>query len=259
MSSLLSGLFSGLLGAKNHPDAIDEEAWHIAMQLPLFEGLSMEETTRLRELAAKLLDEKAINGAGGTEVDAAMATIIAALAALPVMNLGYDWYEGWKEIVVYPDEFIHDGEQMDETGVVHHVRAARSGESWDGGPMVLSWQDVSQSGQCDGFNVVIHEFAHKLDMKNGNANGRPPLHAEMSPIGWAHDFQIAYEDFCRRVDSGEETLIDPYAAESPAEFFAVLSEYFFEAPEILHEIYPAVYRQMKQFFRQDPLSRQYAS
>lgn len=224
------------------------------MELPLFGGLNAEEIARLRELAGQLLADKAFSGAGGAEVDAGMATVIAAFATLPVLNLGYGWYEGWNEIVVYPGEFIHDGEQMDEAGIVHHVRHARSGESWEGGPMVLSWQDVEQSGQAGG-NVVIHEFAHKLDMRNGVANGRPPLHSGMSPEAWAHDFQTAWDDLCRRVDSGEETQIDPYATESPAEFFAVLSEYFFEAPDVLHAVYPAVYGQLQRFYLQDPLSR----
>jgi len=229
------------------------------MQLPVFGGLSAEEIVRLRELANELLADKAFSGAGGAEVDVSMATIIAAFAALPVLNLGYGWYEGWKEIVVYPGEFIHDGEQTDEAGVVHHIRHARSGESWEGGPMVLSWQDVEWSGLGEGFNVVIHEFAHKLDMKNGSANGRPPLHSGMDPEAWTHDFQAAYDDLCRRVDSGEDTLIDPYAAESPAEFFAVLSEYFLEAPDVLHETYPAVYGQLQRFYLQDPLARLVAS
>ncbi|HEX5364257.1 MAG TPA: M90 family metallopeptidase [Gallionella sp.] len=225
------------------------------MALPLFHGLNPEEIARLRELAGKLLADKAFSGAGGAEPDVAMATVIAAFAALPVLNLGYGWYEGWQEIVVYPGEFLHEGEQMDEAGVVHHVRHASSGESWEGGPMVLSWQDVEQSGLGEGYNVVIHEFAHKLDMRNGSANGRPSLHSGMNPDDWAHDFLAAYDDLCRRVDGGEEILIDPYAAESPAEFFAVLSECFFEAPDVLHAAYPEVYRQLQRFYLQDPLMR----
>ena len=157
--------------------------------------------------------------------------------------------------MVYPGEYVYDGEQMDEDGIVHHVRHVRSGEAMEGGPMVLSWQDVEHSGQGEGFNVVIHEFAHKLDMKNGDANGRPPLHSGISPADWASDFQAAYDDLCRRVGSGEETLIDPYATESPGEFFAVLSEYFFEAPDVLHQEYPAVYGLLVRFYRQDPLAR----
>ncbi|BBI99759.1 hypothetical protein FGKAn22_14520 [Ferrigenium kumadai] len=254
----MGGFFAGLLGWGKDVPVLDDEAWQAAMGLPVFDGLNPEEIDRLRELAGKLLADKAFNGAGDAEVDTGMATVIAAFAALPVLNLGYGWYEGWNEIVVYPGEFLYDGEQMDEAGVVHHVRHARSGESWEGGPMVLSWQDVQHSGLGEGYNVVIHEFAHKLDMRNGNANGRPPLHSGMSPEEWAHDWQTAYDDFCRRVDGGEETLIDPYAAESPAEFFAVLSECFFEAPDVLHQVYPAVYGQLQRFYLQDPLARHFS-
>ncbi|MBK9160735.1 MAG: zinc-dependent peptidase [Nitrosomonadales bacterium] len=248
-------MLARLFGMGKDAVALDERVWQAAMQLPVFEGLTAEENTRLRDLATSLLADKAFSGAGGVEMDAGMATAIAIFAALPVLNLGYGWYEGWKEIVVYPGEFIHDGEQMDENGVVHHVRHARSGEAWEGGPMVLSWQDVACSGEGEGFNVVIHEFAHKLDMRNGDANGRPPLHSGMSPDEWARDFQAAYDDFCRRVDGGEETPIDPYASDSPAEFFAVLSEYFFEMPDVLRENYPAVYGQLARFYVQDPLVR----
>lgn len=251
----MAGFLGRLFGHDRDVPVVDEQVWQWVIGLPVFDGLNAEEVARLRELAGRLLADKAINGAAGAEVDAGMATVIAAFAALPVLNLGYGWYEGWNEIVVYPGEFLYDGEQMDEAGIVHHVRHARSGESWEGGPMVLSWQDVEHSGLGEGYNVVIHEFVHKLDMKNGAANGRPPLHPGMSPDDWAHDFQTAYDDFCRRVDAGEETAIDPYAAESPAEFFAVLSECFFEAPDVLHEAYPAVYGQLQQFYRQDPLAR----
>ncbi len=251
----MAAFFSGLFGWGKASVVVDDEAWRMVMESPLFDGLNPEEIERLRDLAARLLADKSFSGAGGVEVDAGMATVIAAFAALPVLNLGYGWYEGWKEIVIYQAEFIHDGEQMDEAGVVHHVRHVRSGESWEGGPMVLSWEDVEWSGLGEGYNVVIHEFAHKLDMKNGSANGRPPLHSGMSPEEWAHDLQSAYDDLCRRVDGGEEPLIDPYAAESPAEFFAVLSEYFFEVPDVLHETYPAVYAQLTRFYLQDPLSR----
>ncbi|HZW26409.1 MAG TPA: M90 family metallopeptidase [Gallionella sp.] len=251
-----SALFASLIRGGGGSLALDESAWQAVTDLPLFDGLSPEERGRLRELAVRLLADKAFSGAGGAEVDAGMATAIAAFAALPVLNLGYGWYEGWNEVVVYPGEFVYEGEQMDEAGVVHHVRHARSGEAWEGGPMVLSWDDVEWSGRREGFNVVIHEFAHKLDMKNGDANGRPPLHSGMDAQAWAHDFQTAYDDLCHRVDSGEQTAIDPYATESPAEFFAVLSEYFFEAPEVLHQSYPEVYGQLARFYLQDPLARQ---
>ena len=103
--------------------------------------------------------------------------------------------------------------------------------------------------------MVLHEFAHKLDMLNGDANGYPPLHRGMDAAAWAHDFGSAYDDFCRRVDAGEDTLIDPYASYDPAEFFAVSTEIFFETPHLLDSQYPAVYRQLRQFYRQHPLAR----
>ncbi|TXT23041.1 MAG: hypothetical protein FD134_2310 [Gallionellaceae bacterium] len=250
--SLLANLFGG--GKGSH--AQDEGTWQAVMERPVFDGLDDAERVRLHELAIQLLADKAFTGAGGIEVGNGMATTIAAFAVLPVLNLGYGWYEGWCEIVVYPGEYLYDGEQMDEDGIVHHIRHARSGEAMEGGPMVLSsWQDVGHSGQGAGFNVVIHEFAHKLDMRDGSANGRPPLHSGMSPEDWARDFRTAYDDLCRRVDGGEDTAIDPYATDSPAEFFAVLSEYFFEAPDVLQQEYPGVYGQMVSFYRQDPLVR----
>lgn len=248
---LLASLFVSGRGAF----ALDEAAWRAALALPVFEGLDAEEQLRLRALAQALLADKAFSGASGLEVDAAMATLIAAHAALPVLNLDVSAYGDWREVVVYPGEYAFEGEQMDESGVVHQVRHVRSGEAMEGGPLVLSWQDVEWSGRGEGFNVVIHEFAHKLDMRNGSANGRPPLHAGMDAGRWAAVWQAAYDDFCRRVDGGEETQIDPYASESPAEFFAVLSEYFFEAPGVLHADYPEVYGLLAQFYRQDTLAR----
>lgn len=248
--ALLASLFGGKGEHKLHG-----ETWQAVTDLPLFDGLDADERARLRELALRLLGDKAFSGAGGIAVDDGMATAIAAFAALPVLNIGYGGYAGWREIVVYPGEFIHDGEHMDEDGIVHHVRDVRSGEVMQGGPMVLSWEDVEHSGQGEGFNVVIHEFAHKLDMKNGAANGQPPLHSGMSPAEWAREFQSAYDDLCRRVDRGEDTRIDPYATENPAEFFAVFTEYFFEAPDMLKQEYPVVYGLLVRFFRQDPLAR----
>jgi len=129
------------------------------------------------------------------------------------------------------------------------------GESWEHGPVILSWEDVQNSGANDGFNLVIHEFAHKLDMLDGSANGAPALHVNMSLAEWSRVFTQAYADFCARVDRAEDTDIDPYASESPAEFFAVLSEAFFEIPLSVRRLYPEVYEQLALFYRQDPVNR----
>jgi Mlc titration factor MtfA (ptsG expression regulator) len=248
-------MLTSLFGSGKGEYVLHEATWRAVLQVPLFDGLPVADRARLRGLAQQLLADKAFSGAGGIAVDDGMATAIAAFAALPILNLGYEWYEGWSEIVVYPGEFAHDAEQMDDDGIVHQFHHIRSGEVMAGGPMVLSWQDVECSGQRDGFNVVIHEFAHKLDMKNGETNGRPPLHQGMDPADWSREFQAAFDHLRRRADSGMDTTIDPYATENPAEFFAVLSEYFFEVPDVLKQEYPAVYRLLAQFYRQDTLAR----
>jgi len=250
----VAGLLTSLFG-RPAPLTLDPVAWAEALALPVFAGLSGDEAARLEDLARRLIADKTCTGVAGHEVDAAMATRIAAFAALPILNLGYERYKGWNEIVVYPAEFVPEREVMDDFGVVHRVRQPLSGEAWPGGPLVLSWDDVLHSGGGQGYNVVIHEFAHKLDMQNGAVDGLPPLHSGLTVGVWAAAFNRAYDDFCRRVDGGEETVIDPYAADSPAEFFAVLSEYFFEQPEVLNGDYPAVYEQMRWFYKQDPLRR----
>ncbi|NWG88020.1 MAG: zinc-dependent peptidase [Hydrogenophilaceae bacterium] len=234
---------------------MSEADWQQALGLPVFAGLSAEERDRLVALAQRLVADKTFSGAAGMPVDGVMAATIAAQAVLPILHLGYDWYAGWQEVIVYPGEFVPEREEVDEAGVVHHVRRPLSGEAWAGGPLVLSWGDVEQSGHCEGYNVVIHEFAHKLDMSNGAVDGLPRLASTAAIEAWAAAFSPAYEDFCRRVDAGEATELDPYASESPAEFFAVLSEYFFEWPEPLFTAYPAVYQQMQRFYRQDTLAR----
>jgi Mlc titration factor MtfA (ptsG expression regulator) len=228
---------------------------HVVEGLPILRGLSAEELARLRERASLLLHDKTFSEAGGAAVDEAMQLAIAVQASLLTLNLDEDSYQGWREIILYPDEFLRPREEVDEAGVVHHSRDILAGESWHGGPLVLSLADVEASGQADGYNVVLHEFAHKLDMLNGDANGFPPLHRGMDAAAWAHEFSQAYEDLCTRVDAGEETPIDPYATYNPAEFFAVLTEAFFEIPGLLHTEYPGVYAQLRQFYRQHPLVR----
>lgn len=223
--------------------------------LPLLTDLSESERRELRDLAILFLHDKTLTGAGGLEVSRDMALQIALQACLPVLRLGLDWYSRWSQVIVYPDSFVPRHSEVDEAGVVHEVRRPLEGESWQRGPVILSWRGASGAGTLDGANLVIHEFAHKLDMRTGTANGRPPLHRDMSPAQWARVLSAAFDDFRRRLDADEELPFDAYAAESPAEFFAVLSEVFFEWPEALHESYPAVYEQLRAFYRQDPLAR----
>ncbi len=234
----------------------DAGIWlRVSTELALLGGLGVGELDRLREAMILFLHDKRINGAAGLSIDDRVRYHIAAQACLLVLELDVDHYAGWSEVIVYPDEFLPRREYVDEAGVVHLSRHPLAGEAWPHGPVILSWADALSSVVRDGANVVIHEFAHKLDMRNGEANGFPPLHKGMSRAAWVAAFAAAYEDVCRRVDADEHTLVDPYASESPAEFFAVLSEVFFETPAVLKQCYPAVYEQMRLFYRQDPSTR----
>ncbi len=222
-------------------------------RLPILHGLDMAERMRLRESASLFIHDKTFSAAGGADVDDAILLLIALQACLLTLNLDEDSYRGWSEIILYPDAFLHQREEMDEAGVVHRSRDILAGEAWHGGPLVLSIASVEASGEADGVNVVLHEFAHKLDMLNGEANGFPPLHRGMDAAAWARDFSAAYANLSARVDAGEDTVIDPYATTDPAEFFAVLTEVFFETPQLLNSEYPAIYQQLQQFYRQHPL------
>jgi len=233
----------------------DARLWTETMLLPIFTGLSSTEIEGLREKVILFLHDKVFSSAKGAEITESVRLQVAAQACLLSLNLDERTYDGWNEIILYPNEFVPHRQFMDEQGVVHETRYPMMGEAWQGGPVIFSAADVEDSLELDGMNVVLHEFAHKLDMQNGSANGLPSLHADMRVRDWANAFGRAYDDFCRRVAAGENTVLDPYAAESPAEFFAVLTEAFFEIPAILAEAYPDVYHQMRLYFRQDPLLR----
>ena len=158
-------------------------------------------------------------------------------------------------MVIYPGAFrVHRRHHDEDTGVVAEWEDELAGEAWDQGPLVLSWDDIEAdlAEPEAGFQLVVHEMAHKLDALDGAMDGTPPLPAAWQRE-WARDFQAAYEAFCARVDAGEETEIDPYAAEAPEEFFAVASEYHFSAPALLAEQMPAVAAHLRRFYGDSPI------
>lgn len=232
---------------------VDERLWAaVSASLPFLAGLAADELRRLRSLALVFLAEKQFSGAHGFRVTDEVRLSIAVQACLPILELGIDAYGGWNEVVVHPGDFRVPIAETDDHGVVHEFHDERAGESWPGGPVVLSWDAAAHATDM---NVVIHEFAHKLDMANGAADGMPPLHAGMDRHEWQRAFQEAYEGFCDAVDRGKETWLDPYAAEAPGEFFAVVSEAFFEQPNQTRRRYPDVYDQLRRYYRQDPAAR----
>jgi len=224
---------------------IDDALWQRATRPLAF----LPRTPKLRQLALLFLAEKDFVGAHDLEVTDAMRLSIAAQACLPILELGLDWYAGWHGIVVYPGDFRVRRREIDEDGVVHEWEDDLAGEAMPGGPVVLSWDALAHD---PAINVVIHEFAHKLDMLNGEADGVPPLHAGMDRRAWLAVFEQAFEGFCDAVDRGKDTWLDPYAAEHRSEFFAVISEAFFREPQETRRRYPDVYEQLARFYRQDP-------
>ena len=235
------------------PTSIPDEVWvRTLASLPFLDNLAVDAKKRLKKLSEQFLTEKEFSTAGGLQLTDDICVSIAAQGCLPILELGLGAYRDWIGIVVYPDEFVVPRIIEDDNGVVHEFDDVLSGEAWQGGPLLISWHDVQMAG--DGYNVVIHEFAHKLDMLNGEADGMPALHSGLTTEAWAEAFYPAYENFCERVDSGEETLIDPYASEAPEEFFAVLSELFFEKPAMLATEYPEIYEMFRRYYRQDPLA-----
>jgi len=236
---------------------VDDATWQrMAGRFSFVARLNDEERSRLRELAILFMHAKQISAAGGLELNQEMKLGIAVQACILILELGIEHYDGWVEVIVYPDEFVSGHEFRNREGLVELDKASYAGQAWLRGPVILSWADVEHAGEMDGMNVVIHEFAHKLDMLNGDANGFPPLHAGMDRQRWSQAFNAAFQDLSKRVTAGEQSEIDPYATESPGEFFAVVSEAFFEMPDIVKAVYPLVYEQLALFYRQDPASRE---
>ena len=237
--------------------AIPEALWQLTVaRLPFLARRSADDQAELRRLSSLFLDEKEFTGAGGLAIDDEIAVCIAAQACLPVLRFGLAPYRSFVGIVVHADEVVAHREVTDEHGIVHHYDESLTGEAMAGGPVMLSWRDVSEAGESAdwGYNVVIHEFAHVLDMGDGEADGVPPLPDPMQRAEWVALIDAEYARFCDAVDRGIETLIDPYGATGVDEFFAVSVESFFVTPTQLRARHPAWYGMLARYFRQDPAS-----
>jgi MtfA peptidase len=204
---------------------------------------------RLAERVRVFLTERDFVGCGGLAVTDAMRTEIASQACLLILNRSEHVFDELRAVLVYPDEFVVRDE-VEEHGVVTERERALAGQSWDTGRILLSWRDVQHAG--DGYNVVIHEFAHYLDQEEGAANGAPLLDGPRDYARWADVLQRAFDELEARSGAGEHTLLDPYGIEDEAEFFAVASEAFFELPRELRAEHPALYAELAGFYRLDP-------
>jgi Mlc titration factor MtfA (ptsG expression regulator) len=243
------------LPGRRPPPPIRDALWRDALAAcPLAQRLAPHDRQRLRLLAARFLQRKRMYPTG-IELDGIQRLLIAMQACLPVLRTGFRALRGWQGVVVYPGEFKvrhshHDG----STGVVTERDQVLTGEAWQIGPLVLSWAAVQQdlAQPWDGYNVVVHEIAHKLDMLDGPPDGVPPLPRGMSRRAWIDNFQRAYDDLTHTVRRGQPTQIDAYAATNPGEYFAVVSELHFSDPGRLQRAEPAVAALLRDYYGPSP-------
>lgn len=221
--------------------------------VPIYSRLPADLINELHGRMNIFLDEKEFYGCQDLEITDEIRVTIAANACLLLLNRDKDCFPGFTSILVYPETYVSQEVKYDGNVAIHH-ETTRAGESWHRGPIVLSWNDVLHGSKKDndGFNVVLHEFAHKLDEANGNMDGLPVLRQREHYAEWAEILCKEYESFLKRVDKGKNSVIDDYGAVSPAEFFAVATESFFEKSEKMKKKIPDLYQQLKRFYGLDP-------
>ncbi len=233
--------------------ALPDALWASTVaQLPFLQRWDPTMLARLRELSTLFLVEKNIfSGAESFKVTPEMRTLIAAQACTLILHRSMDDYAQWSNVVVHPDGFPRTEDVIDEAGVVHQAEDTVAGEAWEGGPVLLSWPDVwaSTDFAVSGMNLVIHEFAHKIDMRNGEVDGIPPLADRAALQRWQLALAADYATFCAQVEAGQATWLDPYASEHESEFFAVCAEVYVAEPEGLQLEFPAMFKEMNGFFK----------
>jgi MtfA peptidase len=232
--------------------------WEPHLQgLPFFHQLTEPEQQKLRCMVQVFIAEKNWEGCGGLRLDNCIKVGIAAQACLLILNLDHDWYRKIPSILVYPSAFRSNLAETGPAGVVGPHTGARAGEAWLVGPIILAWDSAFAGGRDpnDGQNTVFHEFAHKLDMLDGYADGLPPLGTAEQQRLWSTTLGRQFEQLRLKVAQGHHSFLDGYGATNPAEFFAVASETFFERGAQMRQTIPDLYQCLQQFYRQDPASR----
>jgi Mlc titration factor MtfA (ptsG expression regulator) len=228
----------------------------LARNFPMDAELPDDVRKKLRALIQIFLVEKRFEGLGGLEMSDEIRVTIAAQACLLQLNLKDTYYPRLSSILVYPSAYIATGVIRYENGMVTEGEEVRLGEAWSSGAVVLSWDDVLYgAADCsDGHNVVLHEFAHQLDMENNVTDGAPVLPRRSMYVAWARVLGREYEHLQKKVSRNHRSVMNAYGATNPAEFFAVATETFFEKPSQLRAKHPELYAQLAEFYRQDPVS-----
>ena len=232
-------------------------AWRqiLRRRMPYFRDMPADLQLQLKQLIQVFLAEKTFVGCQGQRITDEIRVLVAAQACLLLLNRDTDYFPKVKTILIYPAAFIRNEPGADEHGLVSDQYQVLAGEAWEFGQVVLSWRDSLEGADdpADGRNLVLHEFAHQLDNENGPANGVPRLHADIDRRDWAATFTREYEQLCEQSDLGWPGLFDPYGATNPAEFFAVVTEVFFEQPQQFSEQHQALYLLLSRYYRVNPL------
>ncbi len=226
----------------------------IERNVPLYRQLPPEDQRELRGHVQVFLAEKEFEGCGGLAITDEIRVTIAAQACVLLLHRETDYYPGLTTILVYPTGYVADGWRVLPGGLVIEGPEARAGEAWKHGPVVLAWDEVQATAADirDGHNVVFHEFAHKLDEEDGAGDGTPALARASMYVAWARVLEREYRRLRRDAEAGRPTVLDTYGAENEAEFFAVATECFFTKPAQLLRQHPELYRELAEFYRQDP-------
>ena len=245
-------------------------AWRdiLKRRVPYVRALPADLQLLLKQHIQVLVAEKAFIGCDGLEITDEMRVTIAAQACLLILNRPRGYYPNLRQILVYPGSFVVQREHTDGAGVSHQGRQVLAGESWSEGQVILSWRDTLQDAATpdDGRNVVIHEFAHQLDQETGSANGAPVLARREYYARWAQVLGAEYQQLQARAgrpdrrgyededSQDDDSLFSDYGATDPSEFFAVISEVFFEQPKRMADEHPALYQELARFYRLEPLN-----
>ena len=226
----------------------------IESQWPLYHRLPDLLKQNLQERIKLFLSEKQFIGCNGFEVSEDHKLFIAAQACLLIINKPFDYFDKLQTLLIYPSAFIVEHNQLLANGTITENRNINTGEAWETGKIVLSWDDAF-SGMIDitdGHNVVFHEFAHLLDHTNGSANGAPLLQHASNYDQWSQTFSIAFNRLQHSINNGHQNVFDPYGATNPGEFFAVASELFFEKSKLFQQHEPELHQQLVKFYAVDP-------
>jgi Mlc titration factor MtfA (ptsG expression regulator) len=249
------GNLLGWLRNRQEAGPVPEALWQIMLRRCRFSPRSATTSRRLRSLAEDFLAEKEFTAAGGLELSDAICVSIAAQGCLPILNLGLDYYRGWVGVIVYADEFIIPRSVEDEFGVVHEYQELASGEAWDGGPLLISWRDAQMAAPATTWSSTSSRTSSTCSMATRTASRRCRRNfARRLAAGATRQLRRFLRWSTRLRTAARKPRSTPMPAENPGEFFAVMSEAFFETPDLLQAEYPALYENLAGFYRQDPVA-----